>query len=209
MEALRNLFTDNIRTQASVEQYVRGIALVYELCHDRPLPNRLDLTFLQSDTPAFTQLVHERYNNPGSRRTRLAPFLSACKKLEYSEAYQTYFRPFKQDNKPLKELHEKQAVENADESTKVHEMSRKDVEHFGAKLAQRVQTMDADGLDRKDVKTIMIHVLVEWHLLIKPNVRRGLKLDHLPVLFKMRGRCMMITSTHKLSRLADQNRYFN
>jgi hypothetical protein len=30
----------------------------------------------------------------------------------------------------------------------------------------------------------MIHVLVEWHLLMKPNVRLGLKLYHLPILFK-------------------------
>jgi hypothetical protein len=184
MDALRSLFTDKIRTQASVEQYVRGIALVYELCHNRPLPSTLDLTFIESDALAFTQVVHERYDNPGSRRTRLAPFLAACKKLEYSEAYQTYFRPFKQDNKPLKELREKQAVENADDSTKVHEMSREDVEHFGSKLARRVRSLDADDLDRKDVKTIMIYVLVEWHLLMKPNVRRGLKLYHLPILFK-------------------------
>jgi hypothetical protein len=110
MDALRSLFTDNIRSRASVEQNVRGIALVYDLCHNRPLPSTLDLTFLQSDAHAFTQLVHERYDNSGSRRTRLAPFLAACKKLEYSEAYQTYFWPFKQDNKPLKELREKQAV---------------------------------------------------------------------------------------------------
>jgi hypothetical protein len=186
MDALRSLFTDNIRSRPeSVEQYVRGIALVYELCHNRPLPSTLDLTFLGSDAPSFTQLVHERYDNPGSRRTRLAPFLAACKKLEYSEAYQTYFRPFKQDNKSLKELREKQAVENADDSTKVHEMTREDVELFGAKLARRVRLLpDADGLDRKDVKAIMIHVLVEWHLLMKPNVRRGLKLYHLPILFK-------------------------
>jgi hypothetical protein len=184
MDALRSLFTDNIRSRASVEQYVRGIALVYDFCHNRPLPSTLDLTFLQSDAHAFTEVVHERYDNPGSRRTRLAPFLAACKKLEYLEAYQTYFRPFKQDNKPLKELREKQAVENADDSTKVHEMSREDVEYFGAKLARRVRSLDADDLDRKDVKTIMIHVLVEWHLLMKPNVRRGLKLYHLPILFK-------------------------
>jgi hypothetical protein len=167
-----------------VEQYVRGIALVYELCHNRPLPSTLDLTFLESDAPAFTQVVHERYDNPGSRRTRLASFLADCNKLEYSEAYQTYFWPFKQDNEPLKELREKQAVKNADDSTKVHEMTREDVEHFGAKLARRVRSLDIDGLDRKDVKTIMIHVLVEWHLLMKPNVRRGLKLYHLSILFK-------------------------
>jgi hypothetical protein len=48
MDALRQLFTDNIRTQASVEQYVRGIALVYELCHDWPLPSTLERTCLYS-----------------------------------------------------------------------------------------------------------------------------------------------------------------
>jgi hypothetical protein len=108
----------------------------------------------------------------------------------------------------LKELREKQAVKNADDSTKVHEMSREDVEYFGAKLAQRVRSLDANGLDRKDVKTIMIHVLVEWHLLMKPNVRRGLKLYHIPILFK-NEREVHDDSIDDLSRSADRNRYFN
>jgi hypothetical protein len=72
----------------------------------------------RSNAHAFTQLVHDRYDNPGSRRTRLAPFLAACKKLGYSEAYQIYFRPFQKDNNPLKELREKQAAESGHDSTK-------------------------------------------------------------------------------------------
>jgi hypothetical protein len=157
MDALRQLLTDNIRTQASVDQYVRGISLVYQLCHNRELPHTPDLTFLQSDAQAFTQFVHDRYENPGSRRTRLAPFLAACKKLGYPEAYQTYFRPFQKDNKPLKELREKQAAESAHESKQTHEMSREDIDHLGSKLARKVRLLTnvgTDDLDRKDVKTI-------------------------------------------------------
>jgi hypothetical protein len=170
-----------------VEQHVRGIALVYDLCHNRPLPSMLDLTFLQSDAHAFTQLVHDRYDNPGSRRTRLAPFLAACKKLGYSEAYQIYFRPFQKDNNPLKELREKQAAESGHDSTKIHEMSREEIDHLGNKLARKVRTMTnvcADDLDRKNVKIVMIHLLLEWHLLVKKHVRRGVKLYHLPIVLK-------------------------
>jgi hypothetical protein len=171
MDALQKLFDDGIRSPASVDQYVRGIALVYQLCHNRPLPHTTDLNFLQSDAESFTRVVYERYDNPGSRRTRLAPFLAACKKLEYSEAYESYFQPFKKENWPLKELREKQAAENDDDSANVREMSREDVELFGAKLARKVRSLDVDSdLDRKEVKTLMIHLLVEWHLLIKKHV---------------------------------------
>lgn len=184
MDVLRNLFNDGIRSQASVDQYVRGIALIYQLCHKRPLPSTLGLTFLESDAEAFSQIVYERYDNPGSRRTRLSPFLAACKKLGYSQAYQTYFRPFQKENQPLKQLREKQAIDNADESAKIHELSREDVEHFGAKLARKVRSLGANDLDRKDVKTLMIHLLVEWHMLIKKHVRCGVKLNHMPILYK-------------------------
>lgn len=184
MDVLRNLFNDGIRSRASVDQYVRGIALVYQLCHKKPLPSTLDLTFLESDAEAFTQIVYERYDNPGSIRPCLSPFLAACKKLGYSQAYQTYFQPFKKENEPLKQLREKQAIDNVDDSAKIHEMSREDVEHFGSKLARKVRSMDANALDRKDIKTTIIHMLVEWHLILKPNIRRGIKLYRLPIVFK-------------------------
>jgi hypothetical protein len=86
----------------------------------------------------------------------------------------------------LKDLREKQAAESGHDSGILHEMSREDIEILGSKLAQKVRSLThvADNLDKKDVKIIMIHLLVEWHLLIKKNVRRGANLYHLPIFSK-------------------------
>jgi hypothetical protein len=43
-------------------------------------------------------------------------------------------------------------------------MSREEIDHLVNKLAQKVKTMTnvcADDLDRKDVKIVMIHLLLE------------------------------------------------
>lgn len=90
---IREALADGIRSEASVEQYVKGIAFIWKICFpEEEMP--IESTWLKTRASKVVECVLDRYDNPGSRRTRLSPFLAVCRKLGYSDAYKLYYEPF-------------------------------------------------------------------------------------------------------------------
>jgi hypothetical protein len=145
-----------------------------------------DPSWIRSKAQVVVASVLERYDNPGSRRTRLAPFLAICRKLGYGDAYQIYYAPFRKENKALKESTqrrlEKAAVDDASE------MTIEEVEALGKKLARKVRQLCLEDLGRdltlKEIKVVMWHVILEWHMLLDPEHRRRVKMHELPIVQK-------------------------
>jgi hypothetical protein len=175
MDSLRRVLADGIRTESSTEQYLKGIQLLYNMCFEGKMPE--DPSWIRSKAQVVVASVLERYDNPGSRRTRLAPFLAICRKLGYGDAYQIYYAPFRKENKALKESTqcrlEKAAVDDASE------MTIEEVEALGKKLARKVRQLGLEDLGRdltlKEIKVVMWHVILEWHMLLDPEHRRRVK----------------------------------
>jgi hypothetical protein len=184
MDALRKVLADGIRTESSTEQYLKGIQLLWNMVFENKMPE--DPSWIKNKAQKIVAAVLERYDKPGSRRTRLAPFLAICRKLGYAEAYQTYYEPFRKENKALKETAQRKIETKASDTAS--EMTIEEVETFGKKLARKVRQLSLEDMDRdlthKEVKICMWHLVLEWHLLVSKEHRRRVKLHELPLLRK-------------------------
>ncbi|GAQ93103.1 hypothetical protein KFL_013000010, partial [Klebsormidium nitens] len=144
MDTLRKVLADGIRTESSTEQYLKGIQLLWNMVFEDKMPE--DPSWIKSKAQKIVAAVLERYDNPGSRRTRLAPFLAICRKLGYAEAYQTYYEPFRKENKALKETAQRKIETKASDAAS--EMTVEEVETFGKKLARKVRQLSLEDMDR-------------------------------------------------------------
>jgi hypothetical protein len=67
-------------------------------------------------------------------------------------------------------------------------MTVEEVETFGKKLARKVRQLSLEDitgdLTPKEVKIIMWHLIVEWHMLLSKKHRRRVKVHELPILQK-------------------------
>jgi hypothetical protein len=85
MDSLRRVLPDRIQTQSSTEQYLKAIQLLHNMFFEDKMPE--DPSWIRKRAKKIVASVSERYENPGSRRTCLAPFLAICRKLGYGDAY--------------------------------------------------------------------------------------------------------------------------
>jgi hypothetical protein len=184
MDSLRKVLADGIRTESSTEQYLKGIQLLWNMVFEDKMPE--DPLWIKSKAQKIVAAVLERYDKTGSRRTRLAPFLAICRKLGYAEAYQTYYEPFRKENKALKESAQRKIETKTSDATS--EMTVEEVETFGKKLARKVRQLSLEDTNRdftpKKVKIIMWHLVLEWHVLLGREHRRRVKVHELPILQK-------------------------
>jgi hypothetical protein len=152
------------------------------MCFEDKMPE--DPSWVKSKAHRIVASVLERYDNSGSRRTRIAPFLAICRKLGYGDACQIYYAPFKKENKALKESTQCRLVE----SHATSEMTAEEIEAFGKKLARKVRQLSLEDLGRdltsKEIKVVMWHIILKWHILLDPEHRRRVKMHDLPIVHK-------------------------
>lgn len=196
MDSLRKVLSDGIRTESSTEQYLKGIQLLWNTCFEDKMPE--DPSWVKSKAQKIVASVLERYDNLGSRRTRLAPFLAICRKLGYGDAYRTYYEPFRKENKNLKEFIQRRTEEAT--SNGASEMTIAEVEALGKKLARKVRQLSFEDTKRdltsKEVKVVMWHLILEWHMLLDPEHRRRVKMHDLPIVHK--GKRAVVGSSYLL-----------
>jgi hypothetical protein len=145
-------------------------------------------TWIKAKAKIIVESVLERYDNPRSRRTRLAPFLAVCRKMGFLEAYKIYYEPFKSQEGALQELREQQGEKEKIENGTVY-MNTGEVETFGKKLARKVRSMIFVGdliqkLSTKEIKIIMVHLLLEWSMLVDQEHQSRVKLYDIPIVQK-------------------------